>query len=88
MFLSSAFVRWDVLDRRSEFCVGGRIHGAMPNLGTCGIFAEIIVIIPVFYRSNGPGYKSTTAIWTDVIQDFFDTRRAKRTLVGTNPRLQ
>lgn len=65
-----------------------RIDGTVLYHGTGRILTQIIIIIPIHCRPDGPRREAATTIRTDVVQDGFDTISAKRALVGANTRLQ
>ena len=58
----------------------------MFNLGTCRVFAEVIVAFPVARRPDGPGNKTTAAIGTDIIQHSIDACSAECTFIATDTR--
>src|ERR1051325_7844197 len=82
-----AFFRSDRSDARGESRVRGRIHGTVADRGARRVFAQIIVTLPIFRRSNR-SRQEAAAVRADVIEDRIDAGSAKRSPVGADARLE
>lgn len=88
MFARLPFVGRYGLDCSREACVNRRIDRPVLDLGATRVLSEKIVAFPVFRRPDWSGYKSTTTIGADVLQDVIDTSGAERAFVGADARLK
>src|ERR1044072_1266279 len=83
-----AFFRRDGSDARGESRVRWRILGTVADRGARRLFAQIIVPLPIFRRSNRSRHEAAAAVGADVIEDRIDGGSAKRALVGADARLE
>lgn len=61
-----------------------RVHGSVFDLGAGWVLAKIVIALPILRWSDGPGYKTSTAVRTDVTQDGADTSGTERTFISTD----
>lgn len=64
------------------------IDRLVSHLGTGGVLAEEIIVLPVLRRPDGSGCKPAAAVGADVLQYVVDTRGTKRALVRTDARFK
>ena len=62
------------------------VHRSMHDDGAGRICSQIVPVLPVALRANGPRTKAAAAIGADVIQNNFDAGTTERAFEGTNHR--
>ena len=65
-----------------------RINGSMFDLGARWVLVKIVIAFPILRWSDWPGYKTSTAVRTNVSQDGVDTSDTERTFISTDARLK
>ena len=65
-----------------------RIYRPMLHLGTCGIFPEIIFVLPVFRRPDRPWNKSTATVRADIVQDILHATGAESAFLTADARFE
>ena len=84
----STSFRRNWLDGFGKPPVKARIHGAVLYDGAGRECAEMVAVIPVSLWPNWPRTKPAAAIRTDIFQNGFDTRPAKRAFKRADHRLR
>src|SRR5882724_2275466 len=69
---------------RGKDPMSSRIHRVMPDRTARQVLPKIIVALPICRRPNWSGDKASSAVRTNVEQDFFDARRAKRAFIAAD----
>lgn len=77
---ASPLFRRNASDRCGERSVGGGIDGLVLDERACGDGTEVVVVFPVYGRSNGSRRKSSATVRADVAQHGINAVRAKRAL--------
>lgn len=62
-------------------------HRSMFDLGARWVLAKIVIALPIFRGSDWPGYKTSTAVRTDVAQEGVDTIGTECAFISTDARL-
>src|SRR5439155_25399398 len=75
-------------DQARELGMSHGVHRPVPDLGARRVLPKEVFTLPVLRRPDRPRDESPAAVGADVIEDIFNARRAERTFVSANARVQ